>query len=86
MEKLQKAHKKSISSFVLMCKKNGELIEGYRISFLDNQDTIEVTKGYAISLTTIRHDGWLLCHPEVAKTPMFFNRECEKWFEVLGEL
>lgn len=72
-----------MKSFVLMNKKTGDLFEGHRISLLDKHwnDSSRLTNVFIVS-----YDGWAIYHPEMHFSPIYFNLECEKWFENLGEL
>jgi hypothetical protein len=74
-----------MKAFVLMNKKTGDLMEAYRIVFFD-KPVQELILGAQIGVLELSYDGWLLIHPQLGITPLFFNRHCEKWFENLGEL
>ena len=72
--------------FVLMNKKTGDLFLGYRITFLDKSEAYTGPWGM-VQIGVFEHDGWVVqLPPDEFPYPMYFNRECEKLFDVLGEL
>ena len=79
-------------AFVLMNKETGDLLEGYRILLYDKEESIYPVawtegQGNRVKLIcTSEHDGWIVYRPDVSPFAWFFNRESEKFFEVLGEL
>ena len=76
-----------IKSFVLMCRRTGNMVEGWRIALIDYR-----SKDWSldIGLTVIDNDnpdGWILYHPQNSEFKLFFNRKwVDKEFENLGEL
>jgi hypothetical protein len=77
-----------MKSFVLMNKRTGELGEGYRIMFFDqqwSQDTQPPSDVYHVFLGT--DVEWILVKPDVCPVPLFISSEdLEHGFEILGEL
>lgn len=71
---------------VLLNKQTGDLIEGHRITFLDQLGDLTPpdTKGYTLGF--LSHDGWIIFHPAMGQWGIFLNLTSEKWFEDLGEL
>lgn len=78
-----------MQSFVFMTKHTGELLEGWRIMFVDNGDEPLDDLGLKRKFTVvlIEHQSWLLYHPRMGPAPVHFNlKGVEKIFENLGEL
>lgn len=78
-----------MKAYVLMNRKTGDLFEGHKVTFMDQEWVKENDLkdfGYQIQLGVFQHDGWIVYHPEMSPAPLFFNRTCEKWFKVLGDL
>ena len=89
-----------MKQYVLQNKKTGDLFIGAKVRFCDagiythtnkKIETVYAYKesgsGWTVSLEPIDHfDGWILEHPQFAGIAPFFSRNCEKLFEVLGEL
>lgn len=74
---------------VLLCKRTGNLVCGYRICFVDDctflSDRETPFKDYSIILA--KPDGWLIEHPETGPFKYYMNGEwVESNFENLGEL
>lgn len=75
--------KKEILQYVLLNKNTGDLYVGTKIwarfePILDGQ--------YSVILMGLDdHDGWIIEHP-IFEAPIFMNRHCEQFLEVLGEL
>lgn len=75
-----------LKAYVLMAK-NGNLMEGYRVSLIRELDTEQYPllhkMGFRASFNS--HDGWIVIHPEAGPfgyyVPKTFNG-----IEVLGEL
>lgn len=79
-----------IKQFVFVNKNTGDLMTAVRINFLDKKDfdreilnVKETNLPYRIGMLV--HDGWVMTGPEPVSR-CFFNNECEKYFENLGEL
>ncbi len=84
---------KPIPSFVLLNKKNGQLVEGYRVSMFDKPDfewssDIAPSPVYRLSVGIHEHDGWIIQVPkEICPFPIWMNRQfVDQHFENLGEL
>lgn len=73
-------------SFVLMAK-NGNLVEGYRVSILDQQGNEELVNLEGYSIGFLEHDGWIITNPFLyGGMGVFLNRAAGKSLEILGEL
>ena len=74
-----------MTGYVLMNKRTGHLMLGYRINFLDKGDFEPALTEVPYRIGILTHDGWVMAGPEPINR-CFFNNECEEWFENLGEL
>ena len=55
-------------------------------TFLDKSEAYTGPWGM-VQIGVFEHDGWVVqLPPDEFPYPMYFNRECEKLFDVLGEL
>ena len=71
---------------VLLNKRTGDLYVGYKVSLLGSISDEYKISGNNYSIALASHDGWILQHPRFGQFLIFFNREVENMFEVLGEL
>lgn len=71
-----------------MNRKTGDLFEGHRVCFVDNEsmDDKIMTPMYSISLRGFEYDGWIVFNPKASPLGFFLNRKSESWFKNLGEL
>ena len=72
-------------TYCLLNKKTGNLFEAKKVWF--NEAVEDLVAGLAI-IAPGEHDGWIIFHPNEAWGGhwLFFNRKCEDFFEVLGEV
>lgn len=78
--------KGSIKEFCFMTR-GGELCVAQRMTLYDAPDSMEMGKMEGYSIGILSHDGWAVYHPELCGgLTLFFNRECEKFMENLGEV
>lgn len=84
-----------MTHFVLMNKRTGDLMLGVRVTFFENDlgdirsyqyKSDSSDSVYYIAFGPTGYIGWLIEHPKMGKFNIFFNKKCEEWFEVLGEL
>ena len=69
---------------VWLNKKTGDLSLAVKVMLVDGAQEIYALSGYSITLGD--QFGWIIHHPEMGVYWIFFNKQCEKWFEDLGEL
>ena len=74
-----------ITQHVLMNTKTGDLFVGTKIALFEGPEFESRQERATYTVSIMGHFGWIIEHPELV-VPRFFNRHCEKWFEVLSEL
>jgi len=76
-----------MKGMVLMNKKTGDLLVGYRVCFFDKIMEYAKMMNLVGIINIDEYDGWLIEHPGIlGEFRVFFNRELEEWCEILGEL
>ena len=72
---------------VLLCKRTGNLLLGYRVSLFDKGIRYDSEWGHRVSLDVYEHDGWIVSNESVSPFKWFMNREwVDKEFIDLGSL
>ena len=79
-----------MKSYVLMGKKTGALMVGYRVTFLDHPANISICamgdRGKSWVSGLMEHQGWVV-EGTVLECNYFFNLKfADEYIEILGEL
>jgi len=79
----------NLKQFVLMNRKTGDLMIGYRVTFMDVEReyifSTPIPDTFPTRFGVLEHHGWVIEHP-IFEVPWFMNLKSDTLLENLGEL
>lgn len=76
-----------MTTYILLHKRTSEILEGTRISFMDNETEYNITNDDTYKISMISCDGWLVRNPQITMFSWYLTNKCvEDDFEILGTI